>query len=168
VIRRRKPLWKISTQWLAKRLAIKACSRSANLILVFSHSRLQRPCTTHSDCREPLHTSLATTMKIAQLSLCVALLGFCVLAFGQTCPASFFGSTSAYNVFLLGAASPANFTFDLINGDVEGRVASNGNFRAINFGVGSRLGTCNASLPTLVVGGYVPPLLLDPSLFLQK
>jgi hypothetical protein len=89
----------------------------------------------------------------AQIALCFVLVGLCASwASAQSCPASFFGSASAYNVFLLGGGS-GNYTFDLINGDVEGRVASNGNFRAINFGVGSRLGSCNASTPTLVIGG---------------
>jgi hypothetical protein len=100
-------------------------------------------------------------MKRAQLALCVVLVGLCAsLAAAQTCPpASIFGSTaSAYNVFLLGGGSAAN-TFDATNGDVEGRVASNGNFRAVNFGVGTRLGNCNASTPTLVIGGYALPSL---------
>jgi hypothetical protein len=98
-------------------------------------------------------------MKTAQLAtLCVVLVGLCAsLAAAQTCPpTSIFGSTaSAYNVFLLGGGSGSANTFDLTNGDVEGRVASNGNFRAVNAGVGTRLGNCNASTPTLVIGGYV-------------
>lgn len=96
-------------------------------------------------------------MMKAQVALCVVLVGLCAsFAAAQTCPPSFFGSASAYNVFLLGG-SAAN-TFDLTNGDVEGRVASNGNFRAVNAGVGTRLGNCNASTPTVVIGGYVTQL----------
>ena len=51
----------------------------------------------------------------------------------------------------------SGFTFDLIDGDVQGTVASNGNFRAINFGIGASLGTCNASRPTVIIGGYYFP-----------
>jgi hypothetical protein len=90
----------------------------------------------------------------AQVALCLlGLVGLCASwASAQSCPASYFGSTaSAYNVFLLGGGG--NYTFDLINGDTEGSVAVNGNFRAINFGVGTRLGTCNASSATIVIGG---------------
>jgi hypothetical protein len=112
------------------------------------------------DLRATLHaayTPLRSTILFmrTQLWYLAALLSVCAsFAAAQTCPASFFGSTaSAYNVFLLGSSAPANYTFDLINGDVEGRVASNGNFRAVNFGVGTRLGICNASTPTLVIGG---------------
>ena len=94
-------------------------------------------------------------MMKAQVALCVVLVGLCAsFAAAQTCPPSFFGSASAYNVFLLGSSAANGYTFDLINGDVEGRVASNGNFRAVNFGVGTRLGNCNASTPTVVIGGY--------------
>jgi choice-of-anchor A domain-containing protein len=90
----------------------------------------------------------------AQVALCLVIVGLCASwASAQSCPASFFGSAaSGYNVFLLGGGS-GNYTFDLINGDTEGSVAVNGNFRATNFGVGTRLGSCNASTPTLVVGG---------------
>ena len=59
---------------------------------------------------------------------------------------------SAYNVFLFGRES-ANYTFDMTNGDVEGRVASNGSLRAINFGVGSRIVPCNASVASVIVAG---------------
>jgi hypothetical protein len=60
---------------------------------------------------------------------------------------------SAFNVFLLGNQN-SNFTFDMTNGDVEGRVATNGgSFRAISFGIGSRITPCNASLPSVIVGG---------------
>jgi hypothetical protein len=34
---------------------------------------------------------------------------------------------------------------------IAGRVASNGNFRAVNFAIGSGITSCNASLPALVI-----------------
>ena len=64
----------------------------------------------------------------------------------------FGANVSAFNVFLLGRQG-SNFTFDMISGDVEGRLAVNGSLRAISFGVGSSLVPCNSSLPTVIVGG---------------
>jgi hypothetical protein len=97
-----------------------------------------------------------TLMKSAQpLALCVILVGLCAsFAAGQTCPPSLLGSASAYNVFLLGSSSASGYTFDLTNGDVEGNVAANGNFRGVSIGIGSRLGSCAASTPTVIIGGY--------------
>lgn len=93
-----------------------------------------------------------------KLSLCFILaLGLCIgWASAQSCPStSIFGATaSAYNVFLLGGGS-GDYTFDLINGDTEGRVAVNGNLRGTNIGFGTRLGNCAPSTSTIVVGGYV-------------
>lgn len=90
----------------------------------------------------------------AQAILCVVLVGLCAhLVAAQTCPPALFGSASAYNTFLLGGGS-GNFTFDLTNGDVEGRAAVNGNFRGVNIGIGTRLGNCAADSATVVIGGY--------------
>lgn len=75
-------------------------------------------------------------------------------AAAQSCPASFLGPATDYNVFLLGGGS--GNTFDLTNGDVEGRIASNGDFRGVNLGVGTRLGNCPASTDTVIIGGYIP------------
>lgn len=94
-----------------------------------------------------------------------ALLGFFLIlglsmAYAQaSCPStSIFGATaSAYNVFLLGGGAgtgSASRTLHLINGDVEGRTAVNGNLRGANVGFGTRLGECSSSSPTIVVGGY--------------
>lgn len=62
-------------------------------------------------------------------------------------------TAAAFNVLLFGGVKGSNFTFDLINGEVEGRVAVNGSLRAINFGIGTLISPCNSSLATVVVGG---------------
>jgi hypothetical protein len=98
-------------------------------------SRLKRMTTLQTHSRQQsvppslVATSPTRTPDTASMHspvvLCLTIMALCAtLASANTCPPSFFGPASAYNVFLLGSSSPnastttSPFTFDLADGGV--------------------------------------------------